>query len=320
MIKKIYNKGVENERKNLAIDYLRLMLLVFFIYILLYKFYIKDDFIWIYSLVGLALTAILYFITLRVESIDKYVRGYLFLAPVYSSFLLFIFWKYSIMNMAWYIPVPLGAYILFGKREAYIYACYVALLVTAVILSEIVFGYNGRIYSRNEIIISDTLVFMANLMVIVLLLYYREKIKDIETLNILELLNIKNQDKKAAKGIILDVPMLEALFENIENEIESQELYRDPGFTLSKLSSVLNVNPIYISKAIHHKNYNNFNFYINTLRINYVKELINKMDLQKVTMLYIYSEAGFSNQSTFNRVFKQIEGVSPTEYINSINH
>jgi AraC-like DNA-binding protein len=30
--------------------------------------------------------------------------------------------------------------------------------------------------------------------------------------------------------------------------------------------------------------------------------------------MYIYTEAGFSNQSTFNRVFKQIEGITPSEY------
>ncbi|WP_410566018.1 helix-turn-helix domain-containing protein [Bacillus sp. SIMBA_033] len=34
--------------------------------------------------------------------------------------------------------------------------------------------------------------------------------------------------------------------------------------------------------------------------------------------MYIYTEAGFSNQATFNRVFKSIEGITPSEYINRI--
>ena len=318
MIKKIYNKGVETGKRKLITDYLRLMLLVFVIYIVFYKFYVEDDFVVIYSLAGFVLTAIFYFIFLKVRSIDNYVRVYLFLAPIYSSFLLFIFWRYTIVAMAWYTPVPLGAYILLGKKEAYIYTLYMIFLVLAVTFSVLFFGYSGRTYSRNEILISDIMVFTIILFIIILLLYHREKIKDIETSNILELLNPKQQDKKTIKP--LDIVMLSTLFESIENEVKSQELYRDPDFTLSKLSSALDINPIYISKAIHYKDYNNFNYYINTLRINHVKDLICKTDLQKVTMLYIYSEAGFSNQSTFNRVFKQIEGVSPTEYINSINH
>ena len=31
--------------------------------------------------------------------------------------------------------------------------------------------------------------------------------------------------------------------------------------------------------------------------------------------MYIYTEAGFTSQSTFNRVFKQLEGITPSEYM-----
>ncbi len=30
---------------------------------------------------------------------------------------------------------------------------------------------------------------------------------------------------------------------------------------------------------------------------------------------YIYLSAGFRHQSTFNKVFKEIEGITPSEYI-----
>jgi len=317
MIKKIYNKSVENRKGNLVIDYLRLMLVVFFLYILLYKFYIKDDFIVIYSITGFVLTGISYFIVSKIKELDNYIRAYLVLAPFCISILLFTFWKYTIVTMIWYIPVPLGAYILFGKKHVYFYTCYIIFLVATVAVCASVFSYEGRAYSRNEILISDILAFTINLFLIVLLLYHREKIRDVETLSILELLNAKSHERKTTKTP--DLLMLASLFKDIENEVKNKELYRDPNFTLSKLASALNVNPIYISKAINYRDYNNFNHYINTLRITYVKDMLSKTDLQKVTMLYIYSEAGFSNQSTFNRVFKQIERLSPTEYINLNN-
>ena len=53
-------------------------------------------------------------------------------------------------------------------------------------------------------------------------------------------------------------------------------------------------------------------------RIECVKRLLHENDIEKVTLMYIYTEAGFSNQSTFNRVFKQMENITPSEYINSL--
>ena len=77
----------------------------------------------------------------------------------------------------------------------------------------------------------------------------------------------------------------------------------------------MDVNSTYISKAIRYKGYPNFNSYLNIYRINHVKQLFNEIDFQKTTLMYIYTEAGFSNQSTFNRVFKQIEEITPSEYV-----
>uniref|UniRef100_UPI0025BC075A helix-turn-helix domain-containing protein n=1 Tax=Chryseobacterium sp. TaxID=1871047 RepID=UPI0025BC075A len=50
-------------------------------------------------------------------------------------------------------------------------------------------------------------------------------------------------------------------------------------------------------------------------RVNFVKKLIKESDMKKITLMNIYTEAGFSNQATFNRVFKQLEGITPSKYI-----
>jgi AraC-like DNA-binding protein len=47
----------------------------------------------------------------------------------------------------------------------------------------------------------------------------------------------------------------------------------------------------------------------------YVKDKLQSDELKTMTLMHIYSEAGFKNQSTFNKVFKKIEGVTPSEYI-----
>lgn len=77
----------------------------------------------------------------------------------------------------------------------------------------------------------------------------------------------------------------------------------------------MKINTLYIAKSIKLNGYSGFSHYINFCRIQYVKKLIEESDLSKITLMYIYTSAGFNSQSTFNRVFKQIEGVTPTEYI-----
>ncbi|KFF00550.1 hypothetical protein IX39_07885 [Chryseobacterium formosense] len=81
---------------------------------------------------------------------------------------------------------------------------------------------------------------------------------------------------------------------------------------------MLKSNNLYISKSIKANDFSNFNHYLNTCRINNVKKLLSENDISRVTLMYIYTESGFSNQSTFNRVFKQIEGITPTEYISNL--
>lgn len=320
MINIVYKKGIEIEKRNLVINYMRSMMAALILYIILFKLFIPDRFIVKYALAGFVLTSSILLIIKKNNNISVLVRLYMFIAPLYSLFLLIIFWKYTIVNITWFLPIPLAAHIFLTKKDVYLYSIYIIILISIAIAINGVVQFNMRNYSRNEIVTSDLLVYTVNLWVIVLLLYYREKIKKIEMFNILELLN-SNQipTVKNYKEISLDDQLLEGLFIKIDEEIKVKELFKDSDFSLSKLSAVVGVNPSYISKAIHYNNYNNFNHYINTLRIEYIKNKMSNVDLKKVTLLYIYSDAGFSNQSTFNRCFKQIQGVTPREYINSIN-
>jgi AraC-like DNA-binding protein len=41
-----------------------------------------------------------------------------------------------------------------------------------------------------------------------------------------------------------------------------------------------------------------------------MQKLLYEADFKKLKLMYIYLESGFKSQSTFNRVFKQIEGIT----------
>jgi two-component system response regulator YesN len=54
-----------------------------------------------------------------------------------------------------------------------------------------------------------------------------------------------------------------------------------------------------------------FREYINFLRISHAKTLLVETDMK---VLAIMLECGFRNQSTFNRIFSEVCGVSPRTY------
>lgn len=309
-----------------------LMMFILTFFIIIYTFYFHDKLISNYLIGGIVFLSISYFFTRKRFSQNLIVHTYMILAPIYSIYVIVLFWDNSVSNFCWLMPIPLGAYLFFSKRVVVMYIFYT--LITIVIISIIannssISGSLGIVSSKHaqqEVIFTDTLVFISNILVIALLIYYKDKIRKQEISqqqsdfiksqkNILD--DPKNQAETAPKSPadLIDTEILESVFEKIEASMTQEMLFKDDKLNLSKLSVSLEINSGYISKAIRYKGYTNFNTFLNIYRINYVKKLFSKTDFQKSTLMYVYTEAGFSNQSTFNRVFKQLEGITPSEYI-----
>jgi AraC-like DNA-binding protein len=81
------------------------------------------------------------------------------------------------------------------------------------------------------------------------------------------------------------------------------------------LTNELNVSEYKISRAIRHQfAAPNFNHFINSLRIEHAKNLLEQQESQHWTILVIALESGFSSLATFNRVFKAQLGYAPNEH------
>ncbi len=88
--------------------------------------------------------------------------------------------------------------------------------------------------------------------------------------------------------------------------------YRDPDISLNKLASSLCTNRTTLSKALHELGYTNFNFYINTLRI---EDFINRIrNNESDNYQDAFYNAGFRSRATALRNFKQYTGKTPSEY------
>lgn len=218
-------------------------------------------------------------------------------------------------------PVILVAYKFYGHRASFLLVVY---LVTTFIFAYFIQTLNviePIRYLRREVIISDVFLFLYNIGVIVLLFIVKDpiiKMKPIKN-QVLQSQVLENEPKESVPVKILeyeiDAEKVNELVVKLEYLMEQRYLFKDSSIDISKISFELGVNYSFLSKVIRVKGYSNFSHYINTYRIEFVKKLLKETNLEKVTLMYIYTEAGFKNQSTFNRAFKQIEGITPSDYI-----
>lgn len=81
--------------------------------------------------------------------------------------------------------------------------------------------------------------------------------------------------------------------------------------TVQSVAKALYISPSYVSKIFSKKLQYSFREYINALRIQKAQSLLRNT---RLPIMQIMTECGFQNQSSFNRVFRQVCGISPKEY------
>lgn len=97
--------------------------------------------------------------------------------------------------------------------------------------------------------------------------------------------------------------------------VESQDMYLDPNLSLKNVADRLNTNTKYLSQVVNHQSGNNFQHFVNTYRVRAVKEKIEDKAHLRLTLYGIARQCGFKNKSTFYKVFKEITGYTPREYL-----
>jgi len=97
------------------------------------------------------------------------------------------------------------------------------------------------------------------------------------------------------------------------------KLYSKKDISLSSLSRTLGITPHRLSFLINNNYHFNFVDFINMYRINSVREqLALQNNIQHFTIETLASNAGFVSRSAFYRAFKKQVGISPTEFVQSL--
>ena len=114
----------------------------------------------------------------------------------------------------------------------------------------------------------------------------------------------------------LDPAIRAELFETIKTQIEGEQLYLDSQLTLAGLAAATGLSKHHLSEVLNRHADKNFYEFINGYRVDFVRERLAEGSTQKI--LDLAFEAGFSSKSTFNAIFKQFTGQTPTQYRNGL--
>jgi AraC-like DNA-binding protein len=103
----------------------------------------------------------------------------------------------------------------------------------------------------------------------------------------------------------------------LNKAMQKDKLYLNPNLTLALVSENTGIAQKTISTVLNQHLHKSFNEFINEFRIEDFKERIKQADMNQFTIAGIAFECGFNSQATFQRTFKQIARMSPSEFRNS---
>lgn len=116
----------------------------------------------------------------------------------------------------------------------------------------------------------------------------------------------------------LDEPARARIRRKLEEAFSNARVHLDNGLTLDGLCGHLRENPHYVSQVINQDLGSSFYELLNVQRVESAKRALIEAPARSV--LEISMDAGFNSKTTFNTAFRQLTGVTPTQYRRSMRN
>ena len=309
-------RELDNLLKKVTIRYMCIVTCVFFIFTIFFWYQNLIPYPYL-TAVCLVLHFILFFIPIRLEysSTKLLIPIYLFTLSALLYPIVLFFWQVNqVTAFMWFFIFPVGVMVFFETKAVILWTTYILIEAISIFVLVDVIPYRPNVHlSTHQLSITNILTICSCLTLISFFIYYLNKTNQIR-IGILQSTD-NNKDEHGDT----DTEKHHELYHNILNYFDNEKPYCDSDFSINQLADAMDTNITYISKAINTNESMNFNLFINTYRINMVKSMLSDDYQNKYTIRYIYTSSGFKHQSTFNKVFKQIEGITPSEYIRKMN-
>jgi AraC-like DNA-binding protein len=108
---------------------------------------------------------------------------------------------------------------------------------------------------------------------------------------------------------------LEQVVQQLKTAMEQDRLYLDPALSVNGLAQHTGIAPKTVSAALNQHLDKSFSSFVNEYRVAAFKKKIQEPDTQHLTITGVAMECGFSSTATFQRIFKQLTGVSPSGFM-----
>ena len=138
----------------------------------------------------------------------------------------------------------------------------------------------------------------------------------INGLDTLELENFSRQPEKYEKTRLREEE-IPGLKKRLLDYLEESKPYLNKNLTIGELADAIEVPAYQLSQLINDQLRKSFFELINTYRVIEVKIRFFEPKYKNLTLLGIAMECGFNSKASFNRIFKQLTGQTPTEYIST---
>lgn len=101
----------------------------------------------------------------------------------------------------------------------------------------------------------------------------------------------------------------------VKSLMEDDQVYLDPELNLADLAKLANMSRGQLSEIVNNAFNKNFNDFVNSYRVEAIKNMLRENKHKQLSLLGIAQECGFNSKATFNRVFKKLTNYSPSEYL-----
>ena len=133
--------------------------------------------------------------------------------------------------------------------------------------------------------------------------------------------NDKNSSLKDNIVVSSEIQSPDPLLAEIDNRLvdymQTEKPFLDPELSLPELARMLDIPRNQLSGVINQIHDRNFYEFVNQYRINEVKQLLKDPKNSNYKLISLAYDAGFNSKASFNRIFKQMTQMTPSQYMAS---
>ncbi len=152
---------------------------------------------------------------------------------------------------------------------------------------------------------------VVTLLILLFFIYYLITKPEILPMDIVE--EEKPVEKKYAKVRLPDETR-RGYAKKLENFMVEKQPFLDENISVRQISEELNIPRHHISMTINIEFDQNFYNYVNRYRIRYAEDLLMDTEESDESILMIAYRSGFQSKTSFNKAFKTINEMTPSEY------